>query len=88
MTRYIRAAGVSETAVDDELFLVAPQTQEIVHLDALAAAVWRQLAEPATAADIAALFAAAFPDMPAERLRADIEAALAVLLAEGLAAAA
>lgn len=88
MTRYVRIAGVSETAVDDDLFLVAPQTQEIVHLDALAAAVWRVLDSAATAGEIADIFAAAFPDTPAEVLRADVEATLATLLAEGLVEAA
>ena len=81
MIRYRRRAEMSETAVDDELFLAHPETQEIVHLDPLAAALWRLLAEPHTTAEIEAAFAAAFPTVPPDRLGADLQEALATLLA-------
>ena len=48
---YRRAESVSETPVDDDLFLVSPATHEIVHLDRLAAALWRLLAQPQSRAE-------------------------------------
>jgi hypothetical protein len=84
MTIYRRTPGVSETVVEDDLFLVSPQTQDIVHLDRLAAALWRLLAEPQSRTDIAAVFAAAFPDAAPAGLAADLDAALAALAAAGL----
>lgn len=73
---YRRAPAVAETAIDQDLFLVAPETQEIVHLDRMAAAVWRLLEAPRTAADIAAAFAAAFPDEAGGRIAGDIAVVL------------
>jgi len=84
LNRWRRRPAIAETAVDDELFLVHPGTQEIVHLDPPAAALWRLLAEPAGWAEIEAVFAAAFPDVPAERLAADLAAALATLRDAGV----
>lgn len=80
MTRYVRRDDVSATAVDDEAFLVHPESQEIVHLDALAFAVWRLLEAPHGEAEILEAFAAAFPDVPPDRLAADLEAALGTLV--------
>ncbi len=86
MTAYRRAPGVAETAIDDDLFLVEPATQEIVHLDLMAVAVWRLLEAPRTVAEIEAAFAEAFPDVPGERIAGDIDTALRRLLEQGLVA--
>ncbi len=84
MTRYCRIAVITETEVDDELFLVAPHNTDIFHLDPLAAAIWRALAEPMTHDDLIALFRAAFPQIPATTLDADVDAALTRLRDGGL----
>ena len=85
MTRYVRKAGASETVIGDDVFLVAPETREIVHLDVMAAALWRLLEVPKERADILATFAEAFPDIASAQLDADLSAALQKLVAEGLA---
>jgi hypothetical protein len=84
-----RLPAQSETVIGDDLFLVAPGRDgapgEIVHLDLLAAALWRLLDVPHDLAAIHGIFAAAWPDVPAAKLHADIATALNLLAAEGLA---
>jgi sensor domain CHASE-containing protein len=75
--RYRRCAGVSETRVDDDLFLVEPASDEVFYLDTNGAALWRLLAEPKSMSEIERVFASAFPDVPAERLRHDLHSILA-----------
>lgn len=76
MTRLQRIEVVTETEVDGELFLVAPDSQEIFHLDAMASAIWRALEQPMSRTELDALFQAAFPDVPAARLKDDVDNAL------------
>lgn len=82
--RYRRAAEVGKTLIDNEIFLVKAGSDDVFHLDATGAALWRLLADPLTAAAATAVFAAAFPDIPAERLERDVAALLADLSARGL----
>lgn len=70
--------------MDDDLFLVAPVSGEIVHLDAMGAAIWRLLEQPQGMEEILATFAEAFPDADTERLRDDLAVALETLKAAGL----
>lgn len=70
--------------MDDDLFLVAPTNGEIVHLDQMAAAVWRLLEVPCSRSDMAAVFAQAFPEMSGGRLSADLQVALETLVAADL----
>jgi hypothetical protein len=44
--RYKRRTGVSETAIDDELFLADSSSGELFHLDRTATGLWTLLAEP------------------------------------------
>ena len=73
---YARRAELPATEVEEEVFLVIPDGQEIVHLDRLAAALWRLLAVPMTLNAIVDTFAAAFPEPPVAQLRADVLTAL------------
>lgn len=75
--RYQRADGVGETLIDAEVFLVKPGSEDVFYLDATGAALWRLLAEPLTAAEAVTVFAAAFPDVPRDRLERDVAALLA-----------
>lgn len=83
--RFRRNPAIAFTVVDDETFLIEPESQEVFYLDAVSSALWRLLEDPRTAEEMAALFAAAFPDHPAEKISRDIAAATADLLARGLA---
>lgn len=73
---YARRTELPATEVDEEVFLVIPDGQEIVHLDRLAAGLWRLLAVPMTLNAIVDTFAAAFPDLSIAQLRADVLTAL------------
>lgn len=74
--RFQRKPGISETPVDDGVFLVEPQSQEIFYLEAISCGLWRELAEPRTRADLHELLGAAFPEVAAERIAADVAAVL------------
>lgn len=82
MTRY-RRRPVAATPVDGELFLVCPG-DEIFHLNALGAALWRLLAEPTGESELCDLLAAAFPEAPPEALARDVAAFLERLRARDL----
>ena len=84
MTAYRRVAGVSETAVDADLYLVAPGSQDIFHLDPLAAGLWRMLQVPATDAALTAVMIEAFPETDAAQIAADVARSLALLSGQGL----
>ena len=88
MTAYRRVAGVSETAVDADLYLVAPGSPDIFHLDPLAAGLWRLLQEPATETALAAVMVEAFPRADPAQVAADVAHSLALLCSQGLVAAA
>ncbi len=80
-TPLYRGAAVTETCIDGEVFLVNSDNNTIYKLEPLAAAVWRLLAkEAASISEIVALIAAAFPDVPAARIEADVQDLLADLL--------
>jgi hypothetical protein len=81
---YRRSAGVSETAVDADLYLVAPGSQDIFHLDSMAAGLWRLLQAPATEAALIAIMADAFPEVDAAEIAADVTRSLALLCSQGL----
>ena len=70
--------------MDGEVFLVVPDGEDVFYLDALSSGLWRALADPLGAADLAALYGAAFPDVDRAAIEADVAAALAVLVAKGL----
>jgi len=79
-----RRPDIGETEVDADLFLVDPRSEEIYHLDAHAAGLWRLLAEPRDRAEIEQVFAAAFPEADADRVRRDLDQALRRLQAQDL----
>jgi hypothetical protein len=82
--RYMRNPAISETAVDDELFLVEPESQEVFYLDTVSSGLWRLLAEPQTTDTVVSLFAAAFPDTVRADIERDVAAALAEMKRRGL----
>jgi hypothetical protein len=79
MTRFRRNPEVSETALDQDIFLVEPDSGEVYYLDAVTSGLWRLLAEPQSLADCQAAYREAFPDQPGEHVERDVAAALAEL---------
>ena len=82
---YVRDPAIAATEIDEETFLVEPADGEVFYLDEVSSALWRYLSEPRTRDDIVAVFAAAFPDIGADRIEADCGKALDDLVARGLA---
>jgi hypothetical protein len=76
MSRFKRNAAVTATEIDDGIFLVEPETQDIFFLDAMGSGLWRLLAEPQSLAALQGVVREAFPDQPAQTLDADVAAAL------------
>ena len=74
--KYERNPAVSETTVDDEVFLVEPESEEIFYLDSVTSGLWRLLASPKTLAEAQAVFRDAFPDKDAATVERDVGVAL------------
>lgn len=83
--RLRRRDGLSVTRVDDDVFIVVPETEEVVLLNSLGRALWELMAEPATVGDMIDTVAAAFPDQTRAAVAADVEAFLNHLLKHDLA---
>lgn len=77
MSRLRRNPAVTTTEIEGEFFLVEPDSGEIFYLDAVTSGVWRLVETPCAEPEILQTLAAAFPDTPVERLRADVERLLA-----------
>jgi hypothetical protein len=82
--RFKQAAGIQAREVENELFIAAPDSGTIHHLNRTASAVWRALVEPRSAEDVIALFQAAFPDLPKRKIAKDVTDVLAFLTASKL----
>ncbi len=82
--RYRCNPAVSETEVDDEIFLVEPESEEIFYLDSVASGLWRLLAEPKTLAEAQAILRDAFPDQDRAKVERDVTAAFDDMLARRL----
>jgi hypothetical protein len=73
--RYRRNPAVSETEIDEEIFLVEPESEEIYYLEPVASGLWRLLAEPKTLAEAQAILRDAFPDQDRAKVERDVTAA-------------
>ena len=82
--RYMRKAGVSETEIDDGVFLVEPRSQEIYFLDAISRGLWRLMAEASSMADLQRVVREAFPDQTADQIDRDVASAIAEMNERGL----
>lgn len=85
MNRIARRDGIDATEVDEDVFLVEPDSEEVFHLNPVAAGLWRLLAEPMTVAELQAAVREAFPDRPRAAVDAEVAAAVAELLRRRLA---
>ena len=81
---WLRRADIAETPVEDDIFLVVPETEAIFHLNAVGTALWHLLAEPHVRDDLVTLLSAAFPDVPSTIIAADVDAFLSNLYLGGL----
>jgi hypothetical protein len=82
--QYARCEGVDVRQVDGEAFFVGPATKAVHHLNPIATAFWNVLEKPRALQEVADIFAAAFPEIPHERLEADLESLCVELERVGL----
>ena len=81
---YVRNPAVTETTLDDDVFLVESGTGEVFYLNAVTSGLWTLFGEPASVANAAAAYREAFPDEPAEKIVADIRSAAEDMLTREL----
>ena len=84
LQRLVRNPAISDTEVDGDIFLVEPESQDVIYLNKMASALWRYLAEPRARDEVVAVFVAAFPDVRRARVLRDLAKAIADLRRRGL----
>jgi len=82
--RFRRRDGVAERQLEGKCFLADNEGGTITVLNQMAAAIWRALAEPATADELADLAALVFPQTDRAIIEADIGSILRDFLSERL----
>ena len=75
-TKYIRNPAVTETNLDDDVFLVEPGSGEVFYLNLITSGLWTLFAEAASTDEALAIYRSAFPDNPEEDIRRDVTAAI------------
>ena len=73
MARLTQNPEIVVREVDDAVFLVGPGDDAVFHLNTIGAAIWRLLAQPVSIPETAQILIDAFPDIPAEQMRKDVE---------------
>ncbi|MGE0151813.1 MAG: PqqD family protein [Reyranellaceae bacterium] len=84
MSKFKRNAAVTATEIEDGVFLVEPETQDIFFLEGVGGGLWRLLSEPRSLAQMQSIVREAFPDQPAADLDAEVAAALQDMVAQKL----
>lgn len=82
--RFMQNLNVLEKPVEDELFLVEPNSNAIYKLNTVGAALWRLLSRPMTAHEATTFICRAYPDMPPSVISRDVGVVLAELETKGL----
>ena len=67
---------MTQTTLDDDVFLVEPASGEVFYLNAVTSGLWNLFAEPSTRADALDTYRAAFPDAPDDDVSKDVSAAI------------
>ena len=83
MARLTRNPEIVTREIDDTVFLVGTDNDTVFHLNTIGAAIWRLLSQPVSAPKITQTLVNAFPDIPAEQLRDDVEKLFSDLDARG-----
>jgi hypothetical protein len=83
LARLTRNPEIVAREIDDTVFLVGTDNDSVFHLNTIGAAIWRLLAEPVSEAETTQTLVDAFPDIPAEQVRDDVEKLFRKLDARG-----
>ena len=72
LSSYIRNPKVAERNMEDNAFLVDPETDAIFYLNPLSKGIWQLLLEPTNEVEVANIVQQAFPDVLPEKLAEDV----------------
>ena len=81
---YLRKPEIGVVTIDGESFLADTQGATIHHLNSVGSAIWTQLAEPVTMADMVDLLLVAFPDVGGEQVKGDVADLIDTLVSKNL----
>jgi hypothetical protein len=73
---FLRNHGIVERRIDDAVFLVNPETDTVFYLNPLGTAIWQLLAQPISAAEVAAILQDVFPDVSPKEIADDVSGLL------------
>jgi len=83
-TKYIRNPGVTETTLDDDVFLVEPGSGEVFYLNPVTSGLWTLFAQSATIDEALAIYREAFPENAKDEIERDVSAAITEMRARDL----
>src|SRR5690606_10667314 len=83
-TGYRQATGTEIRQLDEQLFVMTPDGESIMHLDFLASAIWRLTSDATTLAEIIDLLTTAFPDIEPDRIASDVSGLLDDMIVQGV----
>ena len=72
--RYVKNKILIERNINNDSFLVNPETEEIFYLNALSSAIWQLLEQPITLEEVVDIISKAFPDILPEQIYRDTSA--------------
>ena len=82
--RYRRSPAATERRVGKSLFVANPALGSVYRMNETVGALWHLLKDPVTLDEAVAVFRAAFPDLPAERIADDVWTIFRDLIEEDL----
>lgn len=80
----VRNPAVTQTTLDQDTFLVEPESGEVFYLDVVTGGLWTLFAEPSTRTEALDAYLAAFPEQAVEQVRDDVTAAIAEMISRRL----
>jgi hypothetical protein len=69
---YLRNPIIVERSIDDTVFLVNPETDNIFYLNQVGTAIWQLLTEPINVLEAVAIVQQAFPDVQPNNIAEDV----------------
>ncbi len=84
MSRWERNPRIVLREMDDSVFLADPDSECLLYLNALGAAIWRLLERPAGEPEVVATVQQAFPEVDPQTVAADVSGLLRELAARDL----
>ena len=81
---YARNPRITGREVENDLFLVDPDSDETYHLNVTGVALWRLFADPTSVETVLEVLQGAFPEVARNQLEADVDSLVADLLEHGL----